>query len=129
MNETQSYSREHYPPAPAFDIYLAAPDSYNWQGPFSALLDSGADVTIVPMSVVAELRVPAIDEIALISQWRDRHVMRLFQVDLKIADQLLPAIDVVSDRWSKEILLGRNVLNRLDLRLEGPRLRTHILGE
>lgn len=129
MNETQSYSREHYPPAPVFDIYLAAPDSYNWQGPFPALLDSGADMTIVPMSFIAALRVPAIDEVALTSQWRDRHVMRLFQVDLKIADQLLPAIDVVSDRWNKEILLGRNVLNRLDLHLEGPRLRTHILGE
>ncbi|MEI2690192.1 MAG: hypothetical protein V9H69_10985 [Anaerolineae bacterium] len=70
---------------------------------------------------------PAIDEIVLISQWHDRHVMRLFQVDIQIAGLLFPAVDVVSDRWSKEVLLGRNVLNRLDLRLEGPKLHTHVL--
>lgn len=128
MNATQSYSRDHHPPAPVLDIHLSAPDSYNWHGPFPAQLDSGADVTIIPMLFIANLRVPAIDEITLISQWRDRHVMRLFQVDIQLADLLLPAVDVVSDRWSNEILLGRNVLNRLDLRLEGPRLRTHILG-
>lgn len=129
MNATQSYAREYHPPAPVLDIYLCAPGTYNWQGPFPAQIDSGADVTIIPMSLLAHLRVPAIDEIALISQWHDRHVMRLFQVDLRIAGFLFPAIDVVSDRWSQEVLLGRNVLNRLDLRLEGPKLRTHILGE
>jgi hypothetical protein len=128
MSTTQAYSREHHPPAPVLDIYLSAPDSYEWHGPFQAQLDSGADVTIIPVALIADLRVPAIDEIALVSQWRDRHVMRLFQVDIRIADLLLPAVDVASDRWSDEILLGRNVLNRLDLRLEGPKLRTHILG-
>jgi hypothetical protein len=128
MSTTQAYSREIHPPAPVLDIYLSAPDSQEWRGPFQAQLDSGADVTIIPMSFIADLHVPAIDEIALISQWRDRHVMHLFQVDIRIANLLLPVIDVASDRWSKEILLGRNVLNRLDLRLEGPKLRTHILG-
>jgi hypothetical protein len=127
MNTTQAYSKEHHPPAAVFDIYLSVPDTYNWHGPFPALLDSGADVTIIPMSLIATLRVPAIDEIVLISQWHDRHVMRLFQVDIQIAGLLFPAVDVVSDRWSKEVLLGRNVLNRLDLRLEGPKLRTHVL--
>jgi hypothetical protein len=128
MSTTQAYSREHHPPAPVLDIYLSAPDSYEWHGPFQAQLDSGADVTIIPMSLIADLHVPAIDEIALISQWRDRHVMHLFQVDIQITDLLLPVIDVVSDRWSEGILLGRNILNRLDLMLEGPKLRTHILG-
>lgn len=129
MNATQSYSKEHHPPAPVFDIYLSAPDTYNWQGPFPAQIDSGAGLTIIPMSLIANLRIPAIDGIALISQWHDRHMMRLFQIDIRIADILFPVIDVVSDRWSKEVLPGRNILNRLDLRLEGPNLRTHILGE
>ncbi len=30
--------------------------------------------------------------------------------------------------YFNEALIGRNVLKRLDLRLEGPKLRTHILG-
>ena len=40
---------------------------------------------------------------------------------------ILPAVDVAGDPFSDEILLGRNVLNQLDLRLEGPALRTHFL--
>ena len=123
------YSTESYPPAPVLDVYLSLPDGFNWQGPFQAQLDSGADVTIVPWSILAFLDAPAMDEIAVISQWRDRHVMRLFQVDIRLGEILLPAIDVASDRLSHDLLLGRNVLNRLDLRLEGPKLLTHILGE
>ena len=123
------YSTEHYPPAPVLDVYLSLPDSYDWHGPIQAEIDSGADVTIAPWSILALLGAPAIDEIAVLRQWRDRHVMRLFQADLRIGDILLPAIDVASDRRSRDLLLGRNVLNRLDLRLEGPKLHTHIMGE
>lgn len=126
---THPYSTEHYPPAPVLDVFLSLTDSYDWHGPIQAEIDSGADVTIVPWSIVALLGAPAIDEIAVVSQWRDRHVMRLFQADLRIGEILLPSIDVASDRLSRDLLLDRNVLNRLDLRLEGPKLRTHILGE
>lgn len=42
-----------------------------------------------------------------------------------------PELDIylpVPDTFNWLGPLGRNVLNRLDLRLEGPKLRTHILG-
>jgi hypothetical protein len=52
----------------------------------------------------------------------------LYEVDVRLGDLVFPGIDVAGDFASNEILLGRNVLNRLDLRLEGPKLRTHILG-
>ena len=52
----------------------------------------------------------------------------VYEVDLRIGQMVLPAIDVAGDPFSDEVLLGRNVLNRLDLRLEGPALRTHLLG-
>jgi hypothetical protein len=47
---------------------------------------------------------------------------------MSIGHVVLPAVDVAGDPYSAEMLLGRNVLNRLDLRLEGPALRTHLLG-
>jgi len=93
------------------------------------MLDSGADMTIVPLSMVRSLGAPVYDQVVLISQWGDRYPMHLYQVDIQIAGIVLPVISVAGDAHSNEVLLGRNVLNRLDLRLEGPKLRTHILGE
>jgi hypothetical protein len=46
----------------------------------------------------------------------------LYEVDLRIGDFILPAVDIAGDVDSKDILLGRDVLNSLDLRLEGPDL-------
>jgi len=45
---------------------------------------------------------------------------------LRIGRQVLPAVEVAGDPFGDELLLGRNVLNLLDLRLEGPALRIHL---
>ena len=46
--------------------------------------------------------------------------MQLFTVDVGIGRLRLPAVEVVGDDQGKEIVLGRNVLNRLRLLLDGP---------
>jgi hypothetical protein len=52
----------------------------------------------------------------------------VYRVDLVIDEQLrLPAIDVVSDDWGDEVILGRNALNRLRLFLNGPDRLTDVL--
>lgn len=129
MSTIQPYSGQLNPPAPALDIFLSRPDEFDWDGPYLAMLDSGADMTIVPLSMVRSLGAPVYDQVVLISQWGDRYPMHLYQVDIQIAGIVLPVISVAGDAHSNEVLLGRNVLNRLDLRLEGPNLRTHLLGD
>ena len=63
----------------------------------------------------------------LIVVWQDKRNAYVYEVDIRIGEIVLPAIDVAGDRVSDQILLGRNVLNKLDLRLEGPKQRTHML--
>jgi hypothetical protein len=46
----QSYSEDYFPPMPVLEVELAAPEENNWIGPYRALLDSGADFSIVPLS-------------------------------------------------------------------------------
>jgi hypothetical protein len=43
----------------------------------------------------------------------------LYLVDLEIEQRTLPGIWVVGDELGKELILGRNVLNRLRLELDG----------
>ncbi len=48
-------------------------------------------------------------------------------VDLLIDSARIPDVDVVGSDWQNQIILGRNVLNRLILLLDGPRAETDIL--
>lgn len=124
----QAYDPRFLPPMPVVEIWLALPDSNDWHGPFSAIVDAGADFTIVPQSVLHGFSAPYLKRVMLRTQRSQRQPVGLYEVDLRIGELVFPGIDVAGDRASTQILLGRNVLNRLDLRLEGPKLRTHILG-
>ena len=43
------YSSSISPPVPVFDVVLSAPALDDWHGPFTAIIDSGADFTIIPL--------------------------------------------------------------------------------
>lgn len=113
---------------PALDVSFSTPESSNWSGPHQAVVDSGADFTLIPLTLLSPLDPPVVRPATLSSQWQDRRPVYVYEVDVRIGDLVLPAVDVAGDPYSGEILLGRNVLNRLDLRLEGPQLRTHLQG-
>ena len=120
------YSTLIYPPVPVLEVLLSAPAMDDWQGAYTAIIDSGADITIVPFAILQSLNSPVMRPVVLSSQWRDRHSVYIYKVDIQVDRMIFPAVDVAGDPGSGEILLGRNVLNRLDLRLEGPALRTHL---
>ena len=92
-----------------------------------AIVDTGADFTIVPMDLLRPLNPPVVRPATLSSQWQDSHPVYVYEVDLRLGAITLPAVDVAGDPFSDQVLLGRNVLNRLDLRLQGPALLTHVL--
>lgn len=123
----QVFSHAYFPPMPVLNVSLSAPASDDWNGPYLAVVDSGADFAIIPLALLSPLDPPVIRPAMLSSQWQDRRPVYVYEVDLRIGDMILPAVDVAGDPYSDEVLLGRNVLNRLDLRLEGPGLRTHLL--
>ncbi len=37
----QDYDRNRLPPLPVVDVWLAIPDSFDWHGPYTAIVDSG----------------------------------------------------------------------------------------
>jgi hypothetical protein len=53
----------------------------------------------------------------------------VYLLDVEVGDQLLPGIVVAGGPAANEIILGRNVLNRLALFLDGPKHETSVLGE
>lgn len=50
----------------------------------------------------------------------------LYLVDIRIGEINLPGIEVVGDEYSNEIILRRDVLNRLRILLNGPAATTNV---
>jgi hypothetical protein len=56
-----------------------------------------------------------------------RRNVRTYLVDVDVAGLTLPGIEVVGDDAADQVLIGRDVLNKLRLLLDGPGQRTEIL--
>jgi predicted aspartyl protease len=95
-------------------------------GPFPAMVDSGADGTIVPQRYLDQINAPPTVEMNVRSHWGERRRVMLYLVDVRIGEINLPGIEVVGDEYSDEIVLGRDVLNRLHVSLNGPATTTTV---
>jgi predicted aspartyl protease len=123
------YLSEYTPAVPVLQIWLGYPEEALRLGPLEAVVDTGADATILPRSLVDALEAPFVDDAWLSSQWGEWFTVKTFTVDIGFGNFRLPAIRVVPDERSDEIILGRNVLNRLRLLLDGPAQETQLLEQ
>jgi hypothetical protein len=84
---------------------------------------------MVPLTLLEHLGVPATHVVTVRAHIGDNvYHAAVYRVDLVLDEQIrLPAIDVVSDDWGDEIILGRDVLNKLRLFLNGPDRITDVL--
>lgn len=123
-----SYSHKYFPPAPILSIRLASLEDGTRFGPFDCLIDTGADGTFVPTSLLEKLDVVLSHLTNVHSHMGDKmRRVSVYKVDIILADNTrLPSIDVVSDDWGDQIILGRNVLNKLQLLLDGPNETTRL---
>ncbi len=117
-----------YPSMPALSLRLGYPDEALSFGPVVAIVDTGADGSLVPQSLLDQLGAPIVDSKRIRSHWGEWRQVLMFSVDISIDDLRLPSIEVVGDEQGSEIVLGRNVLNRLSLLLDGPRQEVQVAG-
>lgn len=115
-----AYSQQFVPSAPILPVMFGLPGEKPAFGPYDVLIDSGADISIVPKHLLVRWGIPSRVEASLRGQWGERRSVHLYVVDLQIGELLLPAVYVAGDEEGDEIILGRNVLNQLPLFLDGP---------
>ncbi len=126
MNEF-SYDTTFQPPAPVFDVTLIA-SATGIGVQLTGIIDTGADATIIPVQFLQQIGARRAFSTGLRSQWGERRTVFLYLVDVQIRSITLPAIYVVGDELGKDIVLGRDVLNRLRTLLNGPDALTQLLG-
>lgn len=115
-----AYSSDHVPSFPVLELGLGAPEAEATLGPVEALIDTGADATLIPVAYLEQIGAEEVDRASMHSQWRERRIASIYSVAMEVDGHQFSAMWVVGDEWGDEIVLGRSVLNRLRLLLDGP---------
>lgn len=110
------YDRSYEPAAAIVPVLLAAPDG---ETPVlvTALVDSGADLCVVPAALARQLDLPLTDvlRVAGVGGALRSATVHAAQIEL---DGVRELVEVVA--LGEEMLIGRNLLNSFVARLDGP---------
>ncbi|MBM3831782.1 MAG: hypothetical protein FJ403_00605 [Verrucomicrobia bacterium] len=115
------YNRQINPPAPFVHVTVQHPEGGMVLADIPAQLDTAADITVLPTSLVKELQLVQLDAIAILAFGATRKIVPTFLVRLALRGQASAVIEVLSDAKEPHILLGRDLLNRYRIVLDGPR--------
>ncbi len=122
-----NYDSEHFaPPAPIAWVSLINPNTGQSLQAIPMLMDTGADITLVPAKALRDLGVDTLPDLYALEAFNGTRVMApTAYLSLRLLGQTFYGRFVTIDQ---EIgILGRNVLNHLALLLDGPRLSWQLL--
>ena len=124
---TTPYHSGYWPPFPTLPIVLQVEDLR--LGPFTALLDTGADITLITTDLLEQVGAAESGPAKVRSHFGERLPAQLYLVGIQVQKIVLPGVYVIGDDVGKEMLLGRDVLNKLALFLDGPAQQTDVLDD
>ena len=128
------YSELKWPSAPVLQFRLTPPQESAFTETIIALVDTGADFTLIPQDILLKINAPEMRWAYIRGLWGEQHPVTLYLVDFHVDNIVLPGIEVAGIERSytefdedNEAILGRNILNKLTLLLDGPHSQTEIL--
>ena len=121
-----SYNRQITPPAPFVHITVQRPDKAAAVPDVPAQLDTAADTTVVPASVVEILGLVQLGEAEIMGFGGHITTVPTFLVSLAVREFEPILVKVLANPDEPCVLLGRDVLNQYRVLLDGPRLKLQI---
>ncbi|MDW8029166.1 MAG: retropepsin-like aspartic protease [Armatimonadota bacterium] len=91
------------------------------------LIDTGADITVMPTAIIAQLGIVHSGDILVSGFDGTTQICPTYLVDLQIGRHQFDLVEVVPT-FTNELILGRDVINQIDIRLNGPQLVLEILN-
>jgi hypothetical protein len=121
-----NYLRQLRPPAPFVNVTLRNPVTGMERRDVPAQLETAADRTLLPDSLVQSLNLPQIGTIAIGGVGGVAQTMPSYPVQVTIHNLPTLTLEVVASPGETWALLGRDVLNAEKLLLDGPNLLLEI---
>lgn len=128
MNISQEYNRDYEPPAPYLDIYVLSVEGDYPEEPISALLDSGADATMLPLTSLQRVNAPYLER--MLMRWGESQpeLVDIYVATVRIGHHIIFGVNVIAMPPGSEAILGRDVLNQFEINLDGLALETTIIS-
>jgi predicted aspartyl protease len=118
MIYTYDYDLNYVPAMPVVTLYIGKPDS-DAAFALSALVDSGADATMIPIKYLQEIHAIKRRYVFIRSIAGQRTGANLYTVSLQFAHYKRTRIEVVGNGETGEVIIGRDILNHLVVTLDG----------
>jgi hypothetical protein len=118
--DTFDFDHSHDPPFPAIQIGISTPEQPQAQRQLTVLVDSGSDGTLLPLAVLKAIGAAYVDHIRMQGLFGGGRSVALYMVQLRIGPYTIHAVQVGATNRKDEVVLGRNVLNQLDITFRGP---------
>jgi predicted aspartyl protease len=93
----------------------------------TAMIDSGADGTLVPLSQLRAIKAHRSGQVILRSVTGAPTVVDVYKVALQVGPHLFSYVRVAADKHNTLIVLGRDILNHLVITLNGLASATELL--
>lgn len=116
-------------PLPVLSIHIGRPGERPLLGPLTGLVDTGADMTILPIAFMNQLKLGRYGKGRLFGQWGEPHSVGFYLIEMEVGGLRFTNIQIAADDVMKEVVLGRNVLNKLPLFLDGLQQHIEILDD
>ena len=117
-----AYDGQYNPPAPIADLTIAHPVSGAKSAPLSGKLDTGAGLSVIPQRVIVQLALSPHSRIWARSYDRAYSRRLIYFAHFVLEGNELAAVQCLAVE-RETALIGRNVLNRFAILLDGPKLR------
>lgn len=116
-----NYNQQVQPPAPFIYVTVGAPNHRTERENIPVLIDTGADITAIPIDLVTDLGLIKFSEIVAGGFRHGAEPVDTFLVTLQIHNWTIDAVEVVlsDDNYG---IFGRDVLNQFLITLDGPDL-------
>jgi predicted aspartyl protease len=115
------YSEEFSIPAPFVHAFVSNPSDGSSTDQLPAQIDSGADRTVIPSSIIDQLRLTPVRQLAVAGLGGDVQYLDTFFVVVQIRGRKPSTVEVVAAEHEPFVLIGRDVLNEFRLVLDGPK--------
>jgi predicted aspartyl protease len=112
-----AFDRRFDPPAPVLLVRITGSERHGPAVALRMLVDTGADCSLIPLPIALSLGLPLVDRVQIQGVAAGRHMASVFAARVHIG-RFVKLARLVA--FGDEALLGRDLLNQLVLRIDGP---------
>jgi predicted aspartyl protease len=124
---TYDYDFSFSPSMPVVDVALMPIARNREPVRITAMIDSGADGTLVPLSQLRAIKAHRAGQVILRTVTGAPTVVDIYEVALQVGPHLFSYVRVAADKHNTLIVLGRDILNHLVITLNGLASATELL--